>query len=152
MKKDRLIGLVSLVLGGIFLALTLQIPMLANSSSATEPGPRLFPMIACILLIICGLGLIFQKQAESETFLTKEQAKRLFILLGAFILYCVGLYFVGFVIMTPILLFVTMSMFAGEKNLSLIVKLVYSVGLTALIYLVFVVFLKTNVPMGLLFK
>lgn len=151
MKKDRLIGLISLVLGGIFLALTLQIPLPA-SSSANEPGPRLFPMIACVLLIVCGLGLMLQKQTESEPFLTKEQTKRLLMLLGAFILYCVGLYFVGFVIMTPILLFLTMTMFAGENKLPLVVRLVYSVGLTVLVYLIFVVFLKTNIPMGLLFK
>lgn len=151
MKKDRLIGLISMALGGIFLDLTLQIP-LPTSSSANEPGPRLFPMIACVLLIVCGVGLMVKKQPDAAPFLTKEQTKRMLMLLGTFILYCVGLYFVGFVIMTPILLFLTMTMFAGENKLPLVVRLVYSVGLTVLVYLVFVVFLKTNIPMGLLFK
>ena len=152
MKKDRLIGLISLVLGGIALALTMMIPMPASSTSASEPGPRLFPMIASVILIVCGLGLTLQKQKDYDPYMTKEQVKRLGILFGAFVLYCAGLHFLGFIIATPILLFVTMTMFAGEKKPSLVVRLIYSIGLTAIIYLAFVVALKTNIPTGLLLR
>jgi len=151
MKKDRLIGLISLLLGGIAFALTMMIQVSASSASASEPGPKLFPMIASVLLIGCGLGLMLQKQKDYDPYMTKEQVQRLCTLFGVFVLYCVGLHFLGFVIATPVLLFLTMTMFAGEKKLSLIVRLLYSVGLTAVIYLAFVVALKTNIPSGLLF-
>ncbi len=151
MKKDRLIGLISLLLGGIAFALTMMIQTSASSASAAEPGPKLFPMSASVILIACGLGLMLQKQKDYDAYLTKEQVKRLGILFGVFVLYCVGLHFLGFVIATPILLFITMTMFAGKKELSLIVRLIYSIGLTAVIYLTFVVALKTNIPAGLLF-
>lgn len=150
MKKDRLIGLISLVLGIVALICTMMIPAPLNAASAAEPGPRLFPMIASVLLIICGLGLIFQKQKDYEPFLTKEQRMRLGALLAVFILYCVGLHFLGFLIATPIMLFVTMTMFLSGQKLSSVTRVIYSVGVTAVIYVVFVIVLKTNIPLGLL--
>ena len=150
MKKDRLIGLIALVLGIAALACTMMIQTPVNAASSTEPGPRLFPMIASVLLIVCGLGLIFQKQKDYEPYLTKEQWIRLGALLAAFILYCAGLHFLGFVAATPIMLFTAMTMFLGGQKLSPVIRVVYSVGVTAVIYVVFVIVLKTNIPLGML--
>lgn len=152
MKKDRAIGLVSLALGIATMIGTMQIPISSSIASSPEPGPRLFPTIAGVLLIICGLGLILQKQKDAEPFLEKQQWKRLGVLALVFVLYCVGLSFLGFVISTPVMLFVSMTMFAGEKKLPLPAKLLYCAGVTGVIYLLFVVLFKTNIPSGTLVK
>lgn len=150
MKKDRTVGLVSLVVGIIACIGTLQIKTSAAANFATDPGPRLFPMIASILLMVCGIGLIVKKQEDEEPFLTAAQWKRLALLAVVFVAYVVGLNFVGFVISTPFMLYATMTMFAGENKLPLWAKLVYSVGVTAVVYLLFVVVFKANIPLGTL--
>jgi hypothetical protein len=151
-KKDKFIGAVSLLLGIVTLIATYKIKVSPTVASSGEPGPRLFPYIAGAILVLCGIGLLVQKSAESEPFLTKEQTKRLWTLFALFILYCVGLNFLGFVISTPIMLFITMTLFAGENKLKLWAKLLYSVGITAVIYLLFVVLFKTNIPSGTLIQ
>ena len=59
------------MLGIIFLVLATQIPMPDSSATTGEPGPRVFPYISGFLLVISGLGLLIQKQRDSEKYLDK---------------------------------------------------------------------------------
>ncbi|MBQ4435904.1 MAG: tripartite tricarboxylate transporter TctB family protein [Clostridia bacterium] len=151
MNKDRIVGLVSLLLGAATLIGTYFIKVAKMAVSMGDPGPKVFPTVAGVLLVICGLGLIFKKKTEEKVFMTKEQWLRVLWLFLAFVGYLVLLYVGGFIIATPILLFVMMTMFAGEKKPSILVRVLYSACCTGVIYLLFAVLLKTNVPMGILF-
>jgi len=152
MKKDRIVGIISLVLGIAALIGTFQIPVSVNIASSSEPGPRLFPMLASILLVICGIGLLIKTPGEDTVFLTKEQWKRYGKLFLAFLAYYAGLYLVGFVVSTPIILFVMMTMFAGPKKPSLVIRLLYSVGIALILFLAFEKLFKFPLPSGLLLK
>ena len=149
MSKNKVIGLVSLVLGLITLIGAANIKVVQMAISMGDPGPKVFPFIAGGLLVICGVGLFFNKQEEQETFMTREQWIRVLVLFAVFAGYVLLLYLVGFIIATPLLLFAMITMFAGEAKVSLIVRILYAIGATAVIYVLFVVCLKTNVPIGI---
>ena len=151
MNKDRIVGLVSLLLGAVTLIGTYSIKVAKMAVSMGDPGPKVFPTVAGVLLLICGLGLIFKKKQEEKVFMTKAQWLRVLWLFLAFVAYLGLLYVGGFIIATPILLYVMMTMFAGEKKPSILTRVIYSAGCTGIIYLLFAVLLKTNVPMGMLF-
>lgn len=152
MKKDKTIGLIMLAVGACFSALTLQIKVPESSINIGEPGPRLFPMIGCALILFGSIGLMLQKGKAAEPFMTKGQVNRMVQLSGLFILYIGALYLLGFTVSTPIMLFVSMTMFAGNKKVPLWVKVIYSVLITAAIYLVFGKVLALALPKGLIVK
>ena len=150
MSKDRIIGLVSLVLGALTLVGTFYIKVAKMAVSMGDPGPRVFPAVAGGLLVLCGLGLLLKKDEPQELFMTKQQWMRVLRLFLAFVGYVLLLYLFGFVVATPVLLFVMMTMFSGENPVSIPVRVIYAVAVTAVIYVLFVVMLKTNVPKGIL--
>ena len=151
MSKDRIVGLVSLVLGALTLIGTHLIKVAKMAVSMGDPGPKVFPTVAGVLLVICGLGLIVKRRQEEAVFMTKAQWLRVLWLFLTFVGYLLMLYVGGFIIATPILLFVMMTMFAGEKMPSILVRVIYAACCSGVIYLLFAVLLKTNVPTGMLF-
>lgn len=152
MKKDKKIGVSMLILGAFLLAATLMIKIPASSINIGEPGPRLFPMIGTLLILVSSIGLLVQKAEPAAPFMNREQTKRLVFLAGLFVLYAAALYLAGFMIATPIMLFVSMTMFAGKKKLPLWIKLVYCIAITAAIYFVFYKVLALGLPKGLIRK
>jgi hypothetical protein len=150
MSKNKVIGLVSLLLGILALIGTFMIKVAKMAVSMGDPGPKVFPSVAGVLLVICGIGLLVRREENEPVFMTKSQWMRLLALFLVFVGYVVLLYFIGFVGATTILLFVMMTMFSGAEKLSIPVRLVYAIAVTAVIYLLFAVMLKTNVPKGIL--
>lgn len=152
MKKDKIVGYLMLITGCCALAMTLMVKIPESSISIGEPGPRLFPMIGSVLILIGGIGLVFQKAPETEPFMSKLEFRRLGQLSVVFVLYAVALYLLGFVAATPIMLYITMSMFAGTREVSKIIKFVYSFAITIMIYIVFYKLLALGLPQGLIGK
>ena len=54
-KQDHIVGLLLLLLGIGAMVLSMQITVKTGS---TDPGSRLFPMLASILLTVCGAGVL----------------------------------------------------------------------------------------------
>ena len=55
MTKDRVTGLLAVVVGGVYLAATFRVPVY---ESGDETGPRAFPFLIAALVIASGLGLL----------------------------------------------------------------------------------------------
>ena len=71
-SKDKIVSIVFILLSVAILVLTQQVRVLPNLA---EPGPRLFPQIAAIGMILCGIGMFFTKdpEAKEETvYLTRD--------------------------------------------------------------------------------
>lgn len=149
MSKNKTIGLISLILGIAVLIGAANIKVAKMAVSMGDPGPKVFPFMAGGLLTLCGIGLFFSRQEDGEVFMTREQWLRVAALFGVFIGYVVLLYLFGFIIATPVLFFLMITMFAGEQKVGLPVRIGYAIGLTAVIYVLFVVLLKTYVPQGI---
>ena len=149
LKKDQWIGM-SFFLSGIILLLIISTIQPVMTLDPNDSGPKFFPRIATIGLMICGVGLII-KPGKNKEFMTLSQwlrAGRYFVVL---IVYLFLMYFFGFIVSSILGLFVLIRMLAIEKKPNLIVAGIYSIIFTLVLYGVFVLLLKIVLPRGLIF-
>jgi hypothetical protein len=148
LTKDRTIGIILIVLGLIFIFLTSQIP--EPKFFTDTVGPDLFPYIASIGLVLCGVGQLIRSRRKEEKFLTKAGWFRVLKMSTLVIAFPFLLHFVGIIVASFILLLGMAWMFDIEKKSSLLKKIIYAAVLTAIIYAVFQLILKIQLPSGLL--
>ncbi len=149
MNKDRWIGLLTFLFGAGALALTMMIPV---QTVTDDPGPRLFPIFGSVLMMLCGLGIFIQaRPAGGKPFLSKEGWKRMGIMFALLIAYAVALRVLGFLIASPIVLFVFIRMIARGKKVSVAYSVGYSLVAVAIVWVVFEKGLNTLLPAGILF-
>ncbi len=147
-KQDHLVGGILIALGVAAIVMSLQIPVKGNS---TDPGSRLFPMMASILLTVCGVGVFISAvKSKSQTFLLPAGWKKLLLAFGTMILYVVALKYAGFVLSTPVFLFVITTMLADGQKVAIWKKLIYSLAVTALSWYLFQQVLSMSLPSGIL--
>ena len=152
--KDRILGICSVLLSAwmIFVTTKLNFP-----TSKGDPGPKLFPYIGAAIILICGIILIIKPGKNSKQFMTKEQWKSAAVIFGVYLLFCLLLWVVGFMIAVPIMLFILTLMFQAQSRPDDSVKkrvirsLIYAIIAGALIYVAYVIGLQAKLPTGLLF-
>ncbi|MDR1210713.1 MAG: tripartite tricarboxylate transporter TctB family protein [Spirochaetaceae bacterium] len=150
-NKDRATGLIVIGAGIFFTLLSLQLP---PSRMPEDIGPKVFPIIACSIMILCGTGLIIQKTDEAKEgekrkpFFSKLEWKRFLVLLGAYILYFVLLYTVGFIPATLIAMFIVSTLFSEGRKEAVWKRIVFSVIVTTFIYIAFYRGLGLRLPLG----
>ncbi len=151
LKRDQIIGLGLIVLGVIFGIMTSRFPV---AFTPEYPGPKAVPGLAVIGLIVCGLGIFIEstrKQGEEKAFFGKEGWKKVIISFVVLILYILGMKYLGYMISTPILLYVVATMFAKGQTARVWAKILYSIILTVLVYLVYVQLFGLALPRGVIF-
>lgn len=62
MKNDRLLGMLTLVLGIVLFAATSDFP----GAASNRPGPAFLPRVLAVLFGVCGLVLIFGRTAQQK--------------------------------------------------------------------------------------
>ena len=153
MKSERIVGAVVLALGITMVILTMQIPVKTFSD---DPGPRIFPYLGSFLLVLSGLGILFtkpkKKTAETnKPFLTKEGWKRAGIMTSLFVIYALALKVIGFLIATPIMLYMFYRQIAGPEKTKPVKGIIYSLITFAAVYIVFSKVLNSFLPPGMFF-
>jgi hypothetical protein len=160
LTKDKLSGIIILLTGIIWMLLTTQVK---GNAFSTVIGPELFPNIASGGLILCGLGLILRKgkgkekeegkeEEEKKPFFSREGWIRVMKLSLALIAYPFILDYLGFIIASLYLLYITTTLFDLEKKLSLVKKIIFSVIVTAAAFLFFDYVLNLMLPSGKLIR
>lgn len=149
MNKDRWIGLATFAFGAAALALSLRIPV---QTMTEDPGPRLFPIFGSAMLLICGVGIFLQGKASGgKPFLTKEGWRRVGAMFVLLIAYGFALRYLGFLIASPIMLFVFIRMIARGKKVSVAYSVGYALIAVAAVWAIFEKGLNTMLPSGVLF-
>jgi hypothetical protein len=116
-----------------------------------QVGPDFWPRIILLLLVFLSflafLSDILKKPAEKRDaiFLKAIEIKRLGITLVLIFIYIIMLYYIGFVVSTPIFIFIFMIIL-GEKRKWLI--FITSILLTAAVVMVFSKFFLLAIPRG----
>ena len=154
MKKYNYgISALLIVIAGLIIHNSLQ---MNESVSGTAMGPGVWPMILSVVLIILAVVQIVQnllnKTGESEESpidFKSSAMKRIYITAALVVVFAVLLKLLGFYISMAFLL-VTVMLLLGEKRPIRLAAI--KVGILAFIYVVFVLLLKLNMPVGLLFK
>lgn len=151
-KRDQFVGAFLIVVGAIYGVMTSKIdfPM-----TAEYPGPKAFPYIGVLGLIVCGLGIFIQSTANKNpqpVFMMKEGWLDILKSFTALVLYVAGLNYIGYLISTPILLFLLSKFFAKKIKVSLKGRIIFSVLTTVVIYIFYVYGFDMQLPVGLLFQ
>ncbi|OQB98989.1 MAG: Tripartite tricarboxylate transporter TctB family protein [Spirochaetes bacterium ADurb.Bin110] len=151
-KRDQFVGIFLIVVGVIYGYMTSKIDF---AMTAEYPGPKAFPYIGVLGLIVCGLGIFIQSTTSKKSqpvFMMKEGWLDIFKSFTALILYVIGLNYIGYLISTPILLFFLSKFFAKKIKISLKGRIIFSILTTIVIYIFYVYGFDMQLPVGLLFQ
>ncbi len=151
MSRDRATGLMAIVLGIVVAVMTSQLP---RSMMAGDIGPKVFPYITAGIMIICGIGLLLGKEADTgrQLQLSKTQWQRLGMIFAVVFVYIVSMDFVGFIVPTVLALFILSTMFAkGRVEVALWKRILFAVAVTLILYYLFNELLVMPLPRGKLF-
>lgn len=122
---------------------------------SNEPGPKLFPYISAVGIIVCSiLSMIFdgpkEKQREGKPFLTGAEWKRLGLFFAEIILFALGMHYLGLLIAGPIMTFVFIMTLKGDKKVNLAFAILLSIVLSVIIYFAFTKIFHLVMPTGVL--
>lgn len=148
MTKDRGTGLIALVMGAAIAVMTSQLP---PSTIQGDIGPAVFPYFSAGLLMFCGAGLLITGSQKEASIFDKRALKRLALIFGVVLLYCIVMSYIGFLVPTVVIFFVLTTMFAEDADVVWWKRLLYSVVLTLVIYLLFHNVLNLKLPTNQLF-
>jgi putative tricarboxylic transport membrane protein len=151
-KIDQIIG-IFLVLCGI--AVSLLISRFSVAMTPQYPGPKLLPAIAAFGFIVCGSGIFVQstmsKKEEKAVLLSRGWLK-IVLCFSILCLYILLMKFAGFLIATPILLYIISTLFAKGYVCSRHGRLIFSLAVTGIIYVVYIYAFGLGLPRGILFQ
>lgn len=150
-KKNQILGVSAIVLSAAAFVLISQMAP-AFALAEKDPGPRVFPAIAAGIIGIFGIVLLFSKSEETKKFLEKNQWGRLFLLYGIFLVYAVGIWLLGFLYPSILMLFVTCTLFSGKKKIPLWIRAAYAVLVSIIICYLFKTVFTVPMPKGILLK
>ncbi|MCG6113247.1 MAG: tripartite tricarboxylate transporter TctB family protein [Paracoccus sp.] len=148
MNTDKPLGVALIALGASGIAVASQISVRTFNN---DPGPKLFPIMACTILVICGLGLLLQRGASPARAIPAEEWRRGGLMAALLVGYAFGLWLVGFHIATLAGSFASYWVIAGPDRRRLVNGAVYAMGLTLAVHLVFAVALNAFLPRGIWF-
>ena len=153
-KRDQITGAVLVILGIVLFVLISQFK---KPITAEYPGPKLMPGIAALGLVICGAGVFVsgcRQKTPDKVVLTKTGLLRVVITFAALWLYILGLKYLGFLIVTPFLVYGLTTYFAKASKIEtkLWVRVVFAVGVTLVIWLMYVQLFDMELPVGELFE
>lgn len=126
---------------------------------SNEPGPRLFPYISAIGIIICSVLSIFfdgiknkNRGQEKNGFLDKDGWKRMGIIILELILFAVLMQYLGFLIAAIVMMFVFIWTMKGAKKISIPFAVILSVALSLIVYFGFTKGFVIPLPSGSLWE
>ena len=147
MSRDRCTGVIAATLGIVIAAMTanMQVGPVVN-----DAGPKVFPYITSLILMACGALLALKKDCKEEKPFLKDrdQLFKLVTIAGLIIIYAICEDFFGFVIPSAVFLLISSKMFSRGAKIPFWHLIIYSLGVTGVVYLLFSVTLKIVLPTG----
>ena len=151
MNKNRVIGIILAAVAVLFLIMTNRLPV---SQYATAVGPKVFPNIASVGLLLCAAGLFFKRMPSEKRkpFLDKAGWIRVLKLGLLLALYPVMFGFLGFIVESLVLLYFMITVFDLEKQEPVWKRLAVTGVTTAALYFLFVFAINIRLPAGRVFE
>ena len=153
-KRDQVTGLALVLLGIVVFILVSQFK---KPMTAEYPGPKLMPGIAAFGLVVCGLGIFVkgckQKTADKQV-LSSKGLLRVIITFIALCLYIFAMKYLGFLIVTPFLVFGLTMYFSKASNVNIKpwMAIVFALAVTGIIWAMYVPLFGMELPVGELFE
>ena len=146
---NYIVGIVGMVLGGLIMSAAAAFPLQFTENG---PGPGFWPFSLGCALAVAARGLLiftFTKRADlaqQKVNLTTAANKRVYIMMGLVVLFCVFINLLGFYPAAALLIIATMKLMDYHNKKGILLTTVLTL---AFIYLVFGVLLHTKMPQSL---
>ena len=146
---NYIVGVVGMVLGALIMSAAAAFPMQFTENG---PGPGFWPFsLGCDLAVaaVVLLFFTFMKRADlaqQKVNLTTAANKRVYIMMGLVVLFCVFINLLGFYPAAALLIIATMKLMDYHNKKGILLTTVLTL---AFIYLVFGVLLHTKMPQSL---
>lgn len=146
---NYIVGIVGMVLGGLIMSAAAAFPLQFTENG---PGPGFWPFsLGCALAVAALVLLVFTftkraDLAQQKVNLTTAANKRVYIMMGLVVLFCVFINLLGFYPAAALLIIATMKLMDYHNKKEILLTTVLTL---AFIYLVFGVLLHTKMPQSL---
>ena len=146
---NYIVGIVGMVLGGLIMSAAAAFPLQFTENG---PGPGFWPFSLGCALAVAALVLLvftFTKRADlvqQKVNLTTAANKRVYIMMGLVVLFCVFINLLGFYPAAALLIIATMKLMDYHNKRGILLTTVLTI---AFIYLGFGVLLHTKMPQSL---
>ena len=146
---NYIVGIVGMVLGGLIMSAAAAFPLQFTENG---PGPGFWPFsLGCALAVAALVLLVFTftkraDLAQQKVNLTTAANKRVYIMMGLVVLFCVLINLLGFYPAAAVLIIATMKLMDYHNKKGILLTTVLTL---AFIYLVFGVLLHTKMPQSL---
>ena len=146
---NYIVGIVGMVLGGLIMSAAAAFPLQFTENG---PGPGFWPFsLGCALAVAALVLLVFTftkraDLAQKKVNLTTAANKRVYIMMGLVVLFCVFINLLGFYPAAALLIIATMKLMDYHNKKGILLTTVLTL---AFIYLVFGVLLHTKMPQSL---
>lgn len=156
-KRDTITGIAGLTWSVIwFILIQFQTKVPAN---LLEPGPRLFPYVAMIVVGGSSIGLIVKGLRDwkkdprpDKPYFPAGGIKKITISYLLLVAYGILMYFLGFLVTTPFATFAFIYDLKGTTKVKPIPTALISVAVTVALYAMFVLGFQVKLPAGILFS
>ena len=151
-KRDQFVGVFCVAVG---IAYGLMTAGLEQPMAPDYPGPKAFPYIGVFGLIVCGIGMFVQStlnRKPQKAFMLKDGWLDVGKSFLALLAYFFGLLYAGYLISTPILLFVLSTIFKKAIKVSVPARLLFALLVTGAIWAFYVYGFGMKLPAGSLFR
>ena len=148
-RSDRYLGIACIVFGAIVFWDASRWKVLMKTDPA---GPGAVPKILAISIAVIGLvliigSLIFARLQDKKAIFTKAEMKPILLISVISFAYIILLEHVGYLFMTPLLIIGLMAV-ANVRKLKTLLSV--GIGATLVLFVLFFIVLKVQLPMGLL--
>lgn len=145
-NKDRICGIIMLAISLLFAYYTTGIK---DTDVVGDPGPKLFPFIACFLIGIFSIGLILRKNsAPYKPYMTWQQWRRYWTLYSLYVLNYLTLHYIGYKVAIPLTLCLTCFLLSKGSGVPAWKKVLYVIVVASALIVIYTMLLKVNLPAG----
>ncbi|MFH5834777.1 tripartite tricarboxylate transporter TctB family protein [Proteiniclasticum sp. C24MP] len=154
MRRDMITGITGVIGSIIFLYLT--ITQIRDIPNLLEPGPKLMPLVAIILIFGSSIGLLIKgfldRKIPEKPYFPQGGIRKISVSYFLLVLFGVSMGGFGFLITAPIATYTFIYNLKGENKVSRISAVIISVLVTAGLYAMFIYGFKIKLPTGILFN
>ncbi|MCD8223190.1 MAG: tripartite tricarboxylate transporter TctB family protein [Clostridiales bacterium] len=153
MRRDTITGIVGLLGCAFFL---MQTQSIKQPAKLLEPGPRLLPYVAIILIALSSVALIIKgykdRNIEEKPYFPKGGVLKITKSYLMLVVYAIAMTYLGFLITTPFATLVFIYDLKGTSRVKLVPSIIISVLVTAALYAMFVFGFQVKLPAGAFFE
>lgn len=144
------LGMIVFALFAIWQTSTI-VPTFTAQLGGTDAGSKLFPYIACTIILVTSVLRFLTSGEEGAEFLPPSGWLRLGKILGCFVLYVLMLKYLGFLIATFISPALLVFVMKGDKPVKWYTIVIFALILDVVLYFLFHNILGVVLPTGIFF-